>query len=57
MFEHVEKITTAGLRKICRENKLSGYGKLRKADLVIFVKKHLLEESIKKGIDELLQVE
>ena len=54
MFEALDGMTATKLKKLCQEDHITGYGKLKKKQLVQHVKIHKINGIIKNGMDQLL---
>jgi len=54
MFKDINSMTLLKLKKLCHEEHIHGYSKLKKKQLVQHVKTHKLNVIIKDGMTELL---
>lgn len=54
MMRSLDKMTSTKLKKICRDENISGYSKLNKNDLLKHVKIHRLNILIDVGVSKLL---
>jgi len=54
MFKALDKMTSIKLKKLCQDEQIPGYSKLKKKQLVDHIKKHKLNIMIKEGMDQLL---
>lgn len=52
-FEDINKCTLAKLKKICHEENITGYSKLKKKDLINRITIVRLERMVQSGIKEL----
>lgn len=53
MLDYIDKLTAAKIRKICHDENICNYSKLKKKELVIYVKQHLIQKMIDEGIEKL----
>lgn len=53
MFDELNTISTSGLKKICREENIPKYSKLKKQDLVILIKSYRISLMVKEGLEQL----
>jgi hypothetical protein len=52
-MEEIEHFTIARLKKICHGKGIRGYSKLKKKDLIILIKTHLIKQQVKQGLAQL----
>lgn len=56
MFEGLDKMTLGNMKKLCQDEGIPGYSKLKKTQLLDHIKKHRLDIMVKSGIDQLLNI-
>lgn len=56
MFKALDKMTLINLKKLCKDEKIPEYSKLKKKQLVEHIKKHRLDIMVKEGMDKLLSL-
>lgn len=56
MFENLNELTSAGLKKICRDERISGYSRMKKQELITHIKKNRIRCAIDAGIEKLMGI-
>ena len=52
-LEVLSSYTSSKLKKLCRKESIRGYSKLKKDDLLIYIKTELLTRQVEQGIVQL----
>ena len=53
MFEDLDSVSITGLKKICKQESIHGYSKLKKSELVNLIKSHRITYMVQEGLDKL----
>ena len=53
-MEDMSKLTATGLKRICRNEGIKGYSKIKKNELIVLVQAHRLDAMITLGVEELM---
>ena len=53
-MKSLDKLTSVKLKKLCQDEQIPGYSKLKKKPLLQHIKTHKLNILIKDGMDQLL---
>lgn len=56
MLEELDRFTVAKLKKICQDENILNYNKLKKKELLTCIKRHKLQKMIDEGIEQLLSM-
>lgn len=54
MLDELNKLTSVKLKKICQDEKIPNYSKLKKKELLQHIKKHKLQKMVDEGVEQLL---
>lgn len=57
MNEDLNSVTVAELKKICKDEHIHNYSRLKKTELINIIKRHRVMLLIKSGIDKLNAVQ
>lgn len=56
MFNKLDSLSVVDLRKICRDENIHKYSKLRKKDMLKLINTHRINIMVKDGIDTLMKL-